>query len=133
MSRNATAGVIISIGLLLGIPHASGQQSDHASGDKQCFSVKNLVTWRAPNPSTINVRFNPRRYFRLDLEHACPALQWPGSRLIINSNGEAICSAIGWDIRISDSTGSVTQQCVVRSMTPLSESDLVHIPKSARP
>jgi hypothetical protein len=63
---------------------------------------------------------------------ACPALLDPASHLITNNHSSSICSALDWDLRVSEGHGFVTG-CIVDKMTLLTPDQAAALPKKLRP
>ena len=105
-----------------------------ASAQNHCFYVTQFNNWRAPDERTIFIRVNLHRYYRLDLAQACSTLRWPDSHLIMNVHGpDTICTAVDWDLKVSQDMHSIPEPCIVKSMTPLSPAEVSAIPRKFRP
>jgi Family of unknown function (DUF6491) len=111
-------------------------QADDAVTPKHdsCFYVTQFEDWRAQDAKTINIRVGLNRYYRLDLASECREALWPGSHLTMNVRGpDTICSAIDWDLRVSQDMHSIPTACIVKSMTELSPAEAAAIPKKFKP
>ena len=99
-----------------------------------CFFARNFESWKAPDAKTINIRVGMHDYFRLDLTSSCPALLWPGSHLITVFHGfDTVCSALDWDLKVSQGTDGFPVPCIVKTMTALTPDEVATIPKQFKP
>lgn len=99
-----------------------------------CFYVNQFENWRAPNTKTIYIRVNFNRYYRLDLAGTYPMLLWPDVHLIMDVRGPGtICSAVDWDLRISENWNGILTGAIVKKMTVLSPAEVAAIPKKFKP
>ena len=99
-----------------------------------CFFSTQFQNWKAPDPGTIFIRVNMNRYFRLDLSGTCETLMWPDSHLITHVRGsDSICSAIDWDLKVSNGPDGIAEPCIVRTMTELTPAQVAAIPPKFRP
>ena len=99
-----------------------------------CFFVTQFRHWKAPDEKTIYISVLPDRYYRLDLSAKCPALLWPGSHLVTVFRGsDSVCSALDWDLKVSQSPNGITEPCIVRTMTQLSPAEADAIPPKFKP
>lgn len=105
-----------------------------APAAQQCFRSSDWRGWKAtPDSTSIYIRVGVRQLFRLDLSGACPALQAPGAHLVTKLRGSSmICSALDLDLSVSDDHGFATP-CIVRNITPLSDSEAAALPKNLQP
>lgn len=122
---------LIAVALLSPVVRAQPEQT---RGGQACFFSREFEQWRAPDPSTIIIRVGINRLYRLDLSAPCPTLQFPQARLVTVSRGsDAICGPLDWDIRVAQYGNGVTEQCVVKSMTQLTQEQIASIPPQFRP
>ncbi len=99
-----------------------------------CFFINQFESWRAPDPTTIYIRVQLNRYYRLELAGACPEITWPNSHLITKTRGpDTICSAVDWDLSVSQYPGGIPTPCIVKTMTLLGPKDVAAIPKKYKP
>jgi hypothetical protein len=99
-----------------------------------CFYSTQFQNWKAPDPRTIFIRVNMNRYFRLDLSGECPELVWPDSHLITHVRGsDSICSALDWDLKVSQGINGIPEACIVKTMTELTPAQAAAIPPKFRP
>jgi Family of unknown function (DUF6491) len=105
-----------------------------AQNQRSCFYVNEFDSWRAQDANTVYIRTNTNRYYRLDMSNACPALLWPEAHLIMNVRGpDTICSAIDWDLKVSQGFHDIPTPCIVKTMTPLTPDEAAAIPKKFKP
>jgi len=99
-----------------------------------CFYPTQFENWKAPDPRTIFIRVNLNRYFRLDLSGECATLTWPDSHLITHVRGsDTICSAVDWDLKVSQGVDGIPEPCIVKTMTELSPAQVAAIPAKFKP
>ena len=99
-----------------------------------CFYSTQFQNWKAPDPKTIFIRVNMNRYFRLDLSGTCETLMWPNSHLITHVRGsDSICSAIDWDLKVSNGPDGIAEPCIVKTMTELTPAQVAAIPPKFKP
>lgn len=121
----------LSLAMIAGTAHA---QSPAAPAQNQCFFVNQFENWKAPDSKTIFIRVTMSKYYRLDLAASCPELQLPDSHLITHSRGpDTICSAIDWDLKVSQGDSHFSSPCLVKTMTLLSPDEVAAIPKGFKP
>lgn len=109
-------------------------QPEQPAGGRACFFGREFEEWRAPDPNTIIIRVAVNRFYRLDLSAPCPTLQYPNARIISVSRGsDVICDRLDWDIRVAQPPAGITEQCLVKSMTPLTPEQVTAIPQRFRP
>lgn len=105
-----------------------------AKNVRSCFFVNEFDNWRAQDANTIYIRTRANRYYRLDMSNSCPALLWPDAHLIMNVRGpDTICSAIDWDLKVSNGIHDIPMPCIVKTMTPLTDAEAAAIPKKFKP
>lgn len=134
--RRTLAIVAAVLGFAIAIPQALAQPtSPPATKGAQCFSTRNFETWKALDDKTLYIRTSGRRYYRLDLAASCPRVTAPSVHLITKWTGSTwVCSALDWDLRVSEEPGNRFQSaCIVKTMTPLTESEAAAIPRKFKP
>ena len=110
---------------------ASGQPADQKS---RCFYITQFETWRAPDPHTMYLRISTNRFYRVDMASACPQLTWPGSHLVTTwRTSGLVCTAMDWDLRVSNDVNAMASPCIVKSMTELSPEEAAQIPPKYKP
>lgn len=123
--------VLASASLAMAMPARAEPAKD--ASKQQCFFISQFQTWRAPDAKTIYIRVNMHDYYRLDLGGACPLLLSPTAHLVTKTRGpETVCSAIDWDIRVSDPPGAI-EPCIVRKMTRMTPAEVAAIPPKFKP
>jgi hypothetical protein len=125
---------VLAVAALVAASTTGVQAQDAAPPPKnQCFFVTQFENWKAPDARTIYIRTTMNKYYRLDLSGTCSELTWPDSHLVTHWRGTgAVCSAVDWDLRVSDGHGMVTP-CIVRTMTQLTPDEVAAIPKKFKP
>src|SRR5215469_2319832 len=124
------AVVMFAMALLSGAMPAAAQPAQNA-----CFLITQFRGWKAPDTRTILIRVGLDRVFRLDLANNCSMLAMPDVHLITKTRGpDLVCSAIDWDLSVSQSPpGNIPQPCIVKKMTLLSSEEAAAIPPKFRP
>ncbi len=128
-------GKIIAGGAVVAAAIATNAQAQDAPPPKnQCFFITDFRSWKAPDPKTIYISTNTGRYYRLDLSGKCPALMWPDTHLITHWRGaDTVCSAIDWDLKVSQGMNGIAEPCIVKTMTQLTKDEVAAIPKKFKP
>jgi|SRR5215469_3421033 len=124
------AAFVFAVGFLCGVAPAAAQPSQNT-----CFLINQFNGWKAPDTRTIFIRVGLDRVFRLDLANNCSLLAMPNVHLITKTRGpDLVCSAIDWDLSVSESPpGNIPQPCIVKKMTLLSSEEAAAIPPKFRP
>jgi hypothetical protein len=131
MNNHRTILAALALMLAVGAAHA---QSPATPARNQCFFINQFENWKAPDSKTINIRVAMTRYYRLDLSASCPELQLPDSHLITYTRGpDTVCSALDWDLRVSEGASHFGSPCIVKTMTLLSPDEVAAIPKGFKP
>jgi hypothetical protein len=98
-----------------------------------CFFTTQWQGWKAADDHTIYLNVSGgHRTYRLDLAGSCPALLDPTAHLITNNHTSSICTALDWDLRVSQGHGFDTP-CIVSKMTELTPDQAAALPKKLRP
>ena len=123
----------VAIALFVTSGAAFAQQPD-ATPRKSCFLVTQFDNWRAADNKTVYIRTNMTRYYRLDMAQECPALRWPDAHLIMNVHGpDTICSAVDWDLKVSNDPRGFAMPCIVKTMTELAPAEVQALPPKFKP
>jgi len=110
------------------------QASPVPSTRAACFFAPDFESWKAPDNKTIFIRVRTSRFYRLDLSGDCPALMTPASHLVMNVRGpDTICSAIDWDLKVTEDMHGIPEACIVKTMTQLTPADVAAIPAKYKP
>lgn len=105
-----------------------------AADSHSCFYMTQFRTWKAADAKTMYIRVDPNRTYRLDLAGKCPALLWPDAHLVTTSRGTAtVCSALDWDLKLSETPQGITMPCMVKQMTELTPAEAAALPRKFRP
>jgi hypothetical protein len=121
---------------VLSLPAAAAQSDAQPAAvqPNACFFVSQFRHWKAPDDKTIYISVQPDRYYRLDLSGRCPALRWPASHLVTVFRGsDTVCSALDWDLKVSQAPNGIAEPCIVRQMTLLSPAEADAIPPKFKP
>jgi hypothetical protein len=125
MRRQIVAGALAAVSLL-------GMAAPALAQDHSCFFITQWRGWKAADDHTVYIHVDPNRIYRLDMSGSCPALLDSTSHLITNNHTSSICSALDWDLRISEGQGFVTG-CIVGKMTKLTPDQAAALPPKLRP
>ena len=109
-------------------------QGAHAEGERHCFFANQFENWKAADEKTLYIRVGVKRYFRLDLAGACRGVMWPNAYLITEFKGSnTVCSAIDWDLQVSQQPHGIPEGCIVAKMTELTPSEVEALPRKLKP
>jgi|HubBroStandDraft_6_1064221.scaffolds.fasta_scaffold32093_5 hypothetical protein len=129
----AAAGLFAGLSLTATLP-ASGESTEPPAPHSMCFYSNQFQSWKAPDARTIFIRVDMNRYYRLDLAGDCTSLLWPESHLIMNFRGpNTLCSALDWDLKVSQEPHGIPEACIVKTMTELSPAEASAIPPKFKP
>jgi hypothetical protein len=133
--RSLFAGLIGACALLGLVTSAAADPAGSSGANgTQCFFIRNFDNWKATDAKTIYIRVNLNQYYRLDLGSQCPALLWPDARLITKWRGsDSVCSALDWDLKVSNGIHGFAQPCIVKTMTKLDPAAAAAIPPKFKP
>jgi hypothetical protein len=99
-----------------------------------CFFSREFQQWRAPDANTIFIRVGVNRFYRLDLSAPCPSLLYPNARLVTVFHGsDTVCAPIDWELGVAQSPEGVSEQCIVKAMTPMTPAEIASIPPRFHP
>ena len=126
MRRQIVAGALVAASVL-GLAASTPAQA------QSCFFINQWQGWKAANDHTVYINVSDgHRIYRLDMSGACPALLDSSAVLISKNQTSSICSALDWDLRISEGHGFVTG-CIVDKMTLLTPDQAAALPRNQRP
>jgi len=117
--------------LLAALPPALAQAP---APKNECFFISQFETWKpGGDEKTMYIRVSGRRFYRLDLANRCSEMSWPGASLVNHFRGSTICSALDWDMKVSQGTGGFVAPCIVKKMTRLNDNEVAVLPAKQRP
>jgi hypothetical protein len=126
--RLAAGAALAALTLAVGLPTADAQPSGPAGGPSSCFYLNQVDQVRADGDRTIYARVSGRRYYRIDLQSACPGLEGNSTPPVMSAEPTGqVCGPMNLNIRVEGS------MCTPRSITPLTDADVAALPKSVRP
>lgn len=100
---------------------------------QSCFLANQWTGWTAPDDHTVYLNVSGgHRIYRLDMAGTCPRLLDSSSTLITGNHSNWICTAMDWDLRVSQGHGFATP-CIVAKMTRLTPNQAAALPKNQRP
>ncbi|MBV8977404.1 MAG: hypothetical protein JO261_05210 [Alphaproteobacteria bacterium] len=125
MNRVAACSAVLA-GVMLG-----ASLTPAVADAKRCVRTHEIDGWRASDAKTLYVRAAQTQYYRLDLGNACPLLTDKGAHIAYKTSGsDLLCGPADWDLEVTrDAHGSLPSHCVVKTMTPLSDSEAAALPK----
>jgi hypothetical protein len=118
--------------LSLGAALAAGPALAQPPAPSQCFLVRNINSFIAPNDRTVYVRVGVKDFYRLDLMHDCVGITFGNSLALESSPGRSwICSPLEATV-INHKTG-MNQRCPVSAIHKLTREEAAALPKRDRP
>jgi hypothetical protein len=128
--NNSRIPAVAAALIFLSVPGAAEAQPPNHS----CFFANEFENWKAPDAKTIYIRAGVNRYYRLDLAGTCAPLLYPDSHLVTRFHGsDSICSAVDWDLKVSQGPLGMSEPCIVKAMTPLAPDEAAAIPPKFKP
>jgi len=101
---------------------------------RSCFFVSQFNNWKAADDKTIYIRVGTNRFFRLDLSTSCRTAMWPDAVMVNTWRGSnSVCSALDWDLRVSQRADGIPEACIVSKMTELTKAEADALPRKVRP
>jgi hypothetical protein len=99
-----------------------------------CFHSIDFESWKAVDDQTMYLHIRGNRYFRVDLANKCFMLKVPNAHLITIFRGpDLICSAVDWDLKVSQDIHDIPEPCIVKSMQVLTPAEAAAIPPKFKP
>jgi len=99
-----------------------------------CFLSSDWSGWKSPDPTTIYLRINVNRIFRLDLAHPSYSLNDPSVHLVSEIRGSSwICSPLDLQLKVADTRGIMREPLFVKSIAELTPDEAKAIPPRDRP
>ena len=110
----------------------AGAETD--DGKRHCFFVSEFNNWKAADEKTLYIRVGVKRFFRLDLAASCRTAMWPDATMINKWRGStSVCSALDWDLKVSQRADGFGQPCLVSKMTELTPAEADALPSKVKP
>ena len=120
--------------MLAGAVVTDGTAETSPKANAHCFSSTQFDGWRAAGATTLYIRANVDRIYRIELTHACAALAAPDAQLVLNiRSGSTICSATDVALSVTQPFLGIPEPCFVKSMTELSPAEVAALPRAQRP
>lgn len=115
--------------LLLGSAAVAGcaQQAANApttaSSGRECFSARNVSSFKAQGDNAVDIQAGVRRYYRLQLAGVCPNVNWARRVAVVARSGSSfICQGLDAELVVIDpSLGP--QRCLVSNVRRLSDAE----------
>jgi hypothetical protein len=120
--------------MLAGSVVADGAAESPPKAITHCFSSAQFDGWRAADSTTLYIRANIDRIYRIDLTRACVTLTAPDAQLVLDIHGgSTICAATDIGLRVTQPFVSIPEPCFAKSMTELSSAEAAALPHALRP
>ena len=128
MHKHILTGMLAAVAVVSMVPSAQAQPG------RNCFYVNQWNGWKAADDHTVYLRVSGNKIYEIDMARSCPELQIPGARLITNdrSGTGLMCSAVDWDLKVSDGHGVVVP-CIVSGISEMTPDEVAAIPKKDMP
>ena len=105
-----------------------------APSHQACFLSSNWRGWKSPDPTTIFLRVDVNRVFRIELAHRSYSLNDPSVHLVSVVRGSSwICTPLDLQLRVADDHGGFREPLFVKSLTELTPDEAKAIPAKYRP
>ncbi len=127
---------VIKLGAAIMAASLAMQGVSFAADDsaRHCFFSSQFNNWKAADDKTMFIRVGVNRYFRVEFANGCQTLTWPNAILVTQFRGSnTVCSAIDWDLKVSQGPHGITEACIVSQMTELTPAEVAALPKKAKP
>ena len=94
-----------------------------ASSGRECFSARNVSSFKAQGDNAVDVQAGIRRYYRLQLAGVCPNVNWARRVAVVARSGSSfICQGLDAELVVIDpSLGP--QRCLVSNVRRLSDAE----------
>ena len=94
-----------------------------ASSGRECFSARNVSSFKAQGDNGVDVQVGVRRYYRLQLAGICPNINWTRRvALVARSGSSFICHGLDAELVVND-PGLGPQRCLVSNVRRLSDAE----------
>jgi len=128
--RPLLAAALATGALCVGAAPVLADAPDHQA----CFLSSNWSGWKSPDPTTIYLRVNVNRIFRIELAHPSYSLNDPSVHLVSVVRGSSwICTPLDLQLRVADNHGSTREPLFVKSISELTPDEAKAIPAKFRP
>lgn len=99
-----------------------------------CFLSSNWSGWKSPDPTTLYLRVDVNRIFRVDLAHPSYTLNDPSVHLVSEIRGSSwICTPLDLQLKVADTRGIMREPLFVKRITELTPDEAKAIPPKYRP
>jgi hypothetical protein len=124
------AKLLASFGLAATL--AAGAAPAQPAGQSQCFLVRNINSFNAPNDSTVYLRVGVKDFYRLELMHSCVGITFGNNLALESSPGRSwICSPL--EATVINRKIGMNQRCPVSAIHKLTPDEVAALPKRNRP
>jgi hypothetical protein len=126
------AGALALSALAVSTAGATDAKPDAKARTNQCFWVRSVESFAAPDSRTVNVRVGVRDVYQFDMLGPCNDVNWSDRIALVSRGGsDIICTGMDADIVTRSVTGQ--QRCAIRSMRKLTPDEIAALGKRAQP
>jgi len=120
--------VLLAAGVALALCAAPLAAAAPDQGES-CFRLSDIGGSKLADPSTLYVRVNGSRVFRIEFENPCPSASTYSLIMHPVNNDDMICRAIELNVSVRDTHES----CPPKSLTELTPAQVAALPANVRP
>ena len=74
-----------------------------ASSGRECFSARNVSSFKAQGDNAVDIQVGVRRYYRLQLAGVCPNMNWARRVAVVARSGSSfICQGLDAELVVID-------------------------------
>jgi hypothetical protein len=126
MRRQIVAAALAAVSVL-------GMAAPALAQGQSCFFINQWRGWKAADDHTVYISVDPHRTYRLDMTGSCPELLFSDIALVTRNHASSICTALDWDLQITQRHVGFTSACIVGKMTLLTHDQVAALPDKLRP
>lgn len=104
-----------------------------AETGRQCFWSNQVNGFATIDDRSVNLRVGVREVYHLEFAGPCPDIDWSNQIGVSSSGGGQICSGLDAVIVTDGGSGSRPGRCMVRSVRKLTDSEVMALPRGAKP
>jgi hypothetical protein len=128
----AGAALVLAAAAAEAQPQSAAKPAPQKSSSRECFLVRDVDGFNAPDDHTVYIRVGVSQIYRLDLMMDCLNLTFRQSLGIEHTSGEPwICSPLDAEIVYRDV--GMPQRCPVTAIHKLTPDEAAALPKKNRP
>ncbi|NUT00153.1 MAG: hypothetical protein HOP96_04175 [Sphingomonas sp.] len=115
--------LLVGAAIVAGCAQQAASAPAAASTGRECFSARNVSSFKAQGDNAVDVQVGVRRYFRLQLAGVCPNVNWTRRVAVVSRSGSSfICQGFDAELVVID-PGLGPQRCVVNGVRRLSDAE----------